>query len=143
MVTARGVSNGLDTVAHIQKRRVLPSESSRTHLGRRGETSITLRISSAIFKITLFPRARVKVLKKSSSESIIFIAVFHAELHWQMKYTKKNIELSTSHHPCPRPYSFCMKISSVRMQVLKKILESEHGSCSPTSENQSKTNEHE
>ena len=119
MVTARSVNNRLDTPMHTQKRRVLPSGSSQTHLGRRGETSITSRISWAILKMTLFPCARMHYTTPSCSESITFITVFHAERHWPMKYTKK-IELSTLHHPCPGQYSLCMRTSPVRMNVLKQ-----------------------
>ena len=89
MVAARGVSNGLDTLMRAQKRLVLQSESFQAHLGRRCKTSITLRISLAIFKMTLVSSSETHYTAPSYSESIILIAVVHAELHWPMKYTKK------------------------------------------------------
>ena len=72
MVTARMVNNRMDKVARAQERRVLPSESSQTHLGRRGKTSITIRISLAIFKMTLF----------SSRENAFYDAILQREHHF-------------------------------------------------------------
>ena len=120
MVPARGVLNGLDRPVASQKRRVLPSESFQTLVGRRRKTSITLRISLAIFRITLFSSSENESIEKILEREHHFYSSFSRGATLANEILKKNIELSTSHHPCPRPYSFCMKISSVRMQVLKQ-----------------------
>ena len=119
MVAARLVNNGLDKAIHAQQRRMLPSESSQTHHGRRGKTSLTYRNPTAIFNITLF----------SSSESACYDAILQREHHFYNRvplggtlvdeFYNTKMKLSTLHHSCPRPYSFCMNISTVRMEVLK------------------------
>ena len=141
MVTARCVKDGLDSIAYVQQRRALPSASSHTHHGRRGNTSITLSTSSATFKMTLFPEARLHATTPSCSENISFIIVFHAELHWSKKYTEMYQHLNIAS-------LFSLAIVILHENVLGKnasvegILEPQHDQYSPAIENQPKTYEH-
>ena len=134
MVPARGVNNGLDTLMHAQKRRVLPSESSKTHLGRRGKTSIILRISLAIFKITLF-----------SSQNAFYDAIMQRKHHfynncsrranWPMTYTTKHriINIASS---LPQAILILHEQILGENESFENILEPQHDECSPALENQ-------
>ena len=97
MVPARGAKDRLDRPVASQKRRILPSESSQAHHGRRGQTSITLRISTTIFKITLFFSSESALYDAILQREHYFYNRFHAKLHWLMKYTQmsKNIKIAS------------------------------------------------
>ena len=88
MVPACCVKDSLDSVVHVQKRRVLPSESSQTHHGRRGKTFITFRLSQAILKMTFSYASESEFYDAILQREHHFITVSHAELLWPMKYTK-------------------------------------------------------
>ena len=86
MVPARMGSNRSSRPVASHKRKILPSESSQAHLGRRGKTSITLRCSLAIWKITFVSWSESAFYDTILQREHPFYSSFHAELHWPMKY---------------------------------------------------------
>ena len=90
MVPARGVKDGLDTAAHAQTRIAFPSESSQVHHGRRGQTSITFRFSTAIPTITCLYSSESPFYDAILQREHYFYNRFHTELHRSMKYSKLN-----------------------------------------------------
>ena len=119
MVTARGGKDRLDRPVASQKRLCLPCKSSQTHLGRRSKTSITFRFIVAIFKITLFPQARMHSTTPCCSESITFITIVHAELHWFMKYSKMHQIMNIASF-LPKTILILHKKASARMKMLNE-----------------------
>ena len=84
MVPARGAKDRLDTPVASQKRHFLLSELSQTHHGRRGKTSITLRIVSAILKMTLF----------FSSEIAFYDAILQRDHHFYNNVSRGAIQVA-------------------------------------------------
>ena len=78
MDPARSIKDRLDGPVASHKRRVLQSKSSQAHHGRRGTTSITLRISPAISQQHHF----------LSSESAFYDAILQREHHFYNRVSR-------------------------------------------------------
>ena len=89
MVLARCVRDGLDTVGHAQKRRVLLNESSQAHHDRRGlKNNIKNFLNHT--KNLIFSSKENRFYDAILKREHHFYNRFHSELHSSMKYTKNH-----------------------------------------------------